>query len=112
MKVQLGKFLGRSFKAILKGEFLLRMQVDKVFPHILWFFALMWVSIWLSMKIDATLIRVEQNKRILGDLEIYHAEKTEALVRLNRFSTIQYKLEEMGSKVGLPEKPATVLKKK
>lgn len=112
MKWNLGKAMARSFKAILKGEFLLRMQVDKVFPHILWLFALMWVSIWLSMKIDATLTQVEQNKKVLGDLEIYHAEKTEELVRLNRFSTVQYKLEQMGSAVNLPEQPATVLKKK
>lgn len=112
MKVNVGQFLTRSAKAILKGEFLLRMRVDKVFPHILWLFALMWVSIWLSMKIDDTLIRVEQNKQVLKDLEIYHTEKTEALVRLDRFSTVQHKLEQMGSEVGLPEKPATVLKKK
>lgn len=112
MKWNVAKALSRSFKAILKGEFLLRMRVDKVFPHILWLFVLMWVSIWLSMKIDATLTRVEQNKRVLGDLEIYHAEKTEELVRLNRFSTVQHKLEQMGSEVNLPERPATVLKKK
>ena len=112
MKANVVKYLSRSFRAIIKGEFLLRLQVDKVFMHILWLFALIWVSIWLSMKIDATLMQVEKNKKVLNDLEIYHAEKTEELVRLNRFSTVQSKLEQMGSPVNLPEQPATVLVKK
>ena len=108
----MGRWLRNAFLAAIKGEFLLRLQVSKYFIHIIFTFFLFWVSIWLSMKIDATLTRVEQNKRVLGDLEIYHAEKTEELVRLNRFSTVQHKLEQMGSEVNLPERPATVLKKK
>ena len=105
-------FLTNGFKAVIKGEFLLRLKVDKLFPHIVYTFAIFMLTIWLSIKIDATLSEVERNKTVLNDLEIYHAEKTNELVRLNRFSTVQENLAKTGSSVTVPEKPAAIIKKR
>jgi hypothetical protein len=98
--------------AILKGELLLRLQVDKLFIHIAYLFLIVFIGIYLNMKIDNTLTRLEKNKRILNDLEIYHAEKTDELVKLGRFSTVQQNLRQMGSALDTPSEPATTLKKR
>ena len=79
--------------------------------HILYLFILAWVSIWLSLKVDKTLTRVEENKVDLRDLEIYHAEKEAELVRLHSASTTAKRLKQLGSDVTLPEKPAVKISK-
>ena len=101
-----------SVQAIFKGEYLLRLGVDKYFIHIIYTFILIWLSIYLSMKIDTTLTTMERNRTVLKDLEIYHAEKTNELVRLNRFSSVEKNLEALGSDVAIPSKPATIIKKR
>ena len=70
---------------------------------------LAWISILLSLKVDQTLTRVEENKKDLRDLEVYHAEKEAELVRLHSASTTAKRLKELGSDVALPEKPAVKL---
>lgn len=101
-----GKWLGNAFLAALQGEFLLRLHVNKLFIHIVYTFFLFWVSIWLSMRVEKTLTKVEDNRVILEDMKIYHSQKTVELVSLGRMSTVQRLLEESGSDVGLPEEPA------
>lgn len=63
-------------------------------------------SIWLSLRIEKTLTRVEDNRKVLADMEIYHAQKTVELAGLSRMSKVQAMLEESGSKLTMPEKPA------
>ena len=99
-------FLSNAFTAVLKGEFLLRLRIDKLFPHIVYTFII------FSIKIDSTFSKVEYNKTVLNDLEIYYTEKTNEIVRLNRFSTIQDNRARTGSKVTVPEKPAATIKKR
>lgn len=100
------RVLRNSLMAILKGEFLIRIRCDKYFPHIIYTFFLLWMMIWLNLKIETTMAKVERNKEKLGEMKIYHAQKTVSLVSLNRISTVERLLEEHGSDVGLPEKPA------
>ena len=50
--------------------------------------------------------RVEDNRKVLADMEIYHAQKTVELAGLSRMSKVQAMLEESGSKLTMPEKPA------
>ena len=102
----IGVLLKNSFTAIMKGEFLLRLNVGKYFIHIIYTFFLFWVSIWLSLRIEKTLTRVEDNRKVLADMEIYHAQKTVELAGLSRMSKVQAMLEESGSKLTMPEKPA------
>lgn len=96
-----------TFKALSKGELLLSLGVHKYYMHILYLFLLAWISIWLSLKVDKTLTLVEENKKDLRDLEIFHAEKEADLVRLHSAFTTEKRLKQLGSTVTLPEKPAT-----
>jgi hypothetical protein len=115
MKVN-GKELWQAFrnslKALRRGEFLLAIGAHKYYLHILYLFVLAWATILLSLKVDKTLIRVEQNKQDIRALEIYRAEKEAELVRLHSASSTLKRLERMGSQVTLPEKPATKISKR
>ena len=99
-------WLKNAALATLKGELLLRLHVSRYFIHIIYTFFLFWVSIWLSLRIEKTLTRVEDNRKVLADMEIYHAQKTVELAGLSRMSKVQAMLEESGSKLTKPEKPA------
>jgi len=105
-----GQWLKGAFKAAIKGEFLLRLKVSKYFIHIIYTFFLFWASIWLSLKIEKTMTRVEDNRAILQDIEIYHAQKTVELASMGRMSKVEEMLRESGSTLGMPEKPADKIK--
>lgn len=47
-----------------------------------------------------------KNKEILNELKIYHTEKTVQIVSMDRITTINRMLEDKGSQVSFPEKPA------
>ena len=95
-----------TLRSIGRGDILIRMQVHRLFPYILYLFALAWLSIWLSYKVEKTMYRVEVNKDIIENLKIDNANKTCEIVSLTRISTIEKLLEETGSEVKAPEKPA------
>ena len=105
------EIIKNSVWAILHGEFLLRLRIDKFFPHILWTFLLFWGMILSGMMVQKTLVKVEKNKSVLSEMKIYHAQKTVQIARLGRLSTVEQLLEENGSDVTLPEKPADVIRK-
>ena len=90
----------------------LTIGAHKYYMHILYLFILAWVSILLSLKVDGTLTKVEENKVALRVLEIYHAEKEADLVRLHSASTTTKRLKELGSDVTLPVKPAQKIDKR
>ena len=102
----IGKAIGRFVRALTKGELLLSIGAHKYYMHVLYLFLLAWLSILLSLKVDGTLTRVEENKVELRNLEIYHAEKEAELVRLHSASAAARRLEQLGSEVKLPEQPA------
>lgn len=103
-------FIKNSFTAILKGEFLLRLNVGRYFAHIVYTFFLFAMVIWLSLMIETSMAKVEKNKAILRELEIQHSQKTFEVVKLSRRSEVESELKRMGSNVGEPQRPATVLK--
>ena len=107
----LWKSVGNAFRALSRGELLLSLGVHKYYLHILYLFVLAWITILLSQKVDQTHTRVQENKKDLRDLEVYHAEKEAELVRLHSASTTAKRLKELGSEVALPEKPAIKLDK-
>ena len=61
------KFLKNSLVAILRGELLLRLNVNKYFPQIAYTFLLFALSILFSIMVDGTLGKVEQNKQTLQE---------------------------------------------
>ena len=100
------------WKALTKGDLLLSMGVHKYYMHVLYLFILAWISILLSLKVDGTLTKVEENKAALRDLEIFHAEKEAELVRLHSASTTAKRLKQLGSDVAQPEQPAIKIDKR
>ena len=110
------KEIGRSFRnfwrALGKGELLLSIGAHKYYMHILYLFVIAWISILLSLKVDGTLTKVEENKTVLRDLEIFHAEKEAELVRLHSASTTEKRLKQLGSDVTLPAQPAIKIDKR
>lgn len=108
---RIASFMKNSPGAILKGEFLMRLKVSRYFVHILYTFLLFGVVIWISLSIDTTLCKVENNKATLKELEIVHSQKTFEVVSLRRRASVRQMLEKLGSEVTEAEKPATVLTK-
>ena len=111
-KIQdVGRLLKDCFLAILKGQFLLRLNIGRYFIHIVYVFFLFAMLIWYSLRVDSTLSRIESNKKLLKELEIKHSNMEFELRTLNRRITIDEMLQKSGSKVTETEAPATVLKK-
>ena len=106
----LGTWLKNSVRAILRGEFLLRLNVGRYFIHIVYTFFLIAMIIWISLMIESTMTKVEKGKAELRELEIVHTQKTFDVVKLTRRSSINEMLQQMGSKVTEPQQPATQLK--
>ena len=103
--------LKEILKAIGHGDILLRLRVDKLLPYILYVFFLSMVSIFLSYKAEQTMVIREKNKETLETLKIYCAQKTSDIVSLDRISTVETTLEELGSDLRQPTKPASIIKR-
>lgn len=110
-KVQdVGRLLKDGLSAIMHGQLLMRLDIGRYFVHIVYTFLLMALVIWFSLKIDGTLTRYETNQALIKELETEHADMEFDLRTLNRRLAIEQLLEEKGSKVKSPQKPAKVLK--
>jgi hypothetical protein len=103
-------WIKNAVKAALRGELLLRLNVSRYFIHIVFTFFLFGMSILLSLKIEKTLATVEKNRKALSDVEIFHTQKTVELAGYSKMDRVQEMLNENGSKLTLPEKPADRLK--
>jgi len=111
-KIQdLGRGLRNSLGAMLRGEFLLRLNIGRYFVHIVYVFFLIAMVIWISLMIENTMTKVEKSKAELQELEIVHTQKVFDLVSLSKRSSVRELLESKGSKVTEPAAPATVLVK-
>ena len=97
-------------KSIGRGDILIRMRVDKLFPYILYTFFLGIVSIWLSYKAENTMHMVEVNKERTESLKYENANKNCEIIGLSRISTVETMLKEAESDVTVPEKPAYIIK--
>ena len=107
----IGLFFKNSFVAMLKGEFLLRLNIGRYFIHIAYTFLLFGLIIWMSLMIETTMSKVEKNKAVLKELEIVHSQKVFELVNVSRRSSVEQMLGQLGSDVKEAEKPATVVKR-
>lgn len=104
------KSIGISIKNIViasfRGELLMRMGCDKVFMHIVYTFMLFWIMILMNIMVENTLSKVEKNKEVLTELQIYHTEKMVQLAGMGRITKTGKMLESKGSPVTFPQKPA------
>ena len=95
-----------SFKAILKGEFILRLNLGRYFIHIASCILLVAMTIWISLMIDSTMTRVQKNRRTLEQQQNEIAALTYKMAKATRRTEVEKKLEEMGSKLREPTRPA------
>ena len=107
---KIGHAIKEFFISLGRGDLLTRLRVDRALPYILYLFFLGCISIWLSYQAEQTMLTVQKNNETIKTLKIYHAQKTYELVGLDRIATVEKMLEEAGSDVKAPEKPADVLK--
>ena len=106
----IGRFLKRCFLSIIHGKFLLQLNVEKYMVHIVLVFFLFAMAILFSFGVDNTLARMERNRHAIEELEIRRSKLEFELKTINRRAEVISILKEQGSKVGEPEKPATLLK--
>ena len=91
-KINMASSVKSIVKSIISGDILLRLRVDKLFPYILYAFALGWISIFMSYKMEQTLGVVEKNRTELETLKIHHAQKTCEYVCIYSCSVFIYSL--------------------
>lgn len=103
----INSLLKNVFHAVMKGEFLLRLNVGKYFIHIIYTFFLFGMVIWTSLAIETTMAKVERNKAVLKELEIANAQKYYDLAKASGRYDMEQRLKSMGSEVGEARKPAT-----
>ena len=99
-----------TIRSFATGKILLKLGFDKLFPFILYTFFLAVVSIWLSYKAEITMQKVEENKKRIENLKIENLDKTCKIISLTRISKIEKMLDESGSEVKAPKKPAYRIK--
>ena len=102
--------LKNGFTAIIKGDFLLRINAGKYFIHIAFTFVLLWVVIFQSLMAETALRNVEKNKEKIRELEVIYADKTFEVASMSRRSSVQQRLQDMGSELREPEQQTIVLK--
>lgn len=107
---KVGKAAKETLISIGQGTFLLRLRVDKLLPYILVFFTLGCLNIWLNYETEQAALKVEKNKAELEALKIYHADMNGKVVEINRLSTVEEMLKNAGSEIGIPEKPADIIR--
>lgn len=99
------KWIGSVVGAILKAELLLRLRVDKYFIHIVYTFSIFILLIWLSLKIEMTMSKVEQQQRQLTELRYENSRLIFERERAGSRLEIDKKLQAYGSLVDEAQKP-------
>lgn len=105
-KGAIGK-LRNAIVAIGKGDFIVKMRVDRYFAHIIVIFLLCLCSMYLSFKAEQTMLRKERNKAEIETLKIRRSQMAVRIASMNRLTTVDAKLKEMGSELEAPQQPAT-----
>lgn len=100
-----------AFKAIIKGEFLLRLNIGKYFIHVVWAFLLLGLFIAFNLGVDTSLAKVEKNKEALKELETQNSDLEFKMESIHRRSSVKDMLEQMGSTLQENEEAVTELKK-
>ena len=107
-----GGFIINSIQAAFRADFLKRAHIDRYFLHIIYIFFLFVMAIWMKLEIEQTMAVMEENRERVMDYRIYHAQKTYEAVKLDRLTTVQTMLQEKGSALTIPDRPADVIKEK
>lgn len=104
---RLGIFLKNTVQSIFAGTFLLRLHITGHFAEILVCIMIAFFSIWVSMRIDNTLTQVKKNDAVLKEQRYQIDVRQYKLNRLDSRIQVEKSLENMGSDLRQPQKPAT-----
>lgn len=107
----IGVFLKNSFLAIIRGQFLMRLRIDEYFIHIVYVFFLLAMFILISLGVENSLGKVEENKQTIKELQIVWSDKTFEMAGRSSRSAVEQTLRDMGSKLGEPTQAATEIRK-
>ena len=102
--------LKNSFQAILKGEFLLRLNIGRYFIHIASCCLLVAATIWISLLIDNTLTKVQRNRLTIKAQQDTITVLTFELSKATRRTEVEKRLISMGSDLRDATRPAKRLK--
>ena len=106
----LWSLLKNSVQAILKGEFLLRLNIGRYFIYIASCCTVVALTIWISLLIDSTLTKVQRNRKTIEEQQNEIAVLTYELSKATRRTEVERKLEILGSDLRDATKPANQLK--
>lgn len=98
--------LKENIIAFIRGELGLRKGYDKYLRHIITVAVLIATVLYLFLKTEESLKQIEDNKVLIDDLRISHSTLHSKLVSFDRPSSINIKLNSMGSSIKIPNKPA------
>jgi len=104
------KITANLFKSVLRGDIVLKL--DRFLPHIIVTMVLCIVCIYASLKIDETMVAREKNRRVLEETKICYSQKVCKLAEMRQVNNVVELLAEEGIEVSMPQKPATIIKKK
>lgn len=99
--------IGHLFHSIASGEFLLTLGLDRYIIHVIYTFVLFMATIWIGIQVEKTFIKVEANKAEINELKVESNKLDFQLEQLNNANYLEQLLEEKGSALRYPEKPAT-----
>lgn len=107
--MNIATFIKNSIVAIFKGEFILRLGIGKYFFHIVYVFLLLSLTIWLSLMMDSSMNKVENNKAEIHKLETIYTMRKYELEQCNDRRIVRERLEALGSTLAEPSVPANRL---
>ena len=102
--------LKNSFQAILKGEFLLRLNIGRYFIHIASCCLLVAATIWISLLIGNTLTKVQRNRLTIKAQQDTITVLTFELSKATRRTEVEKRLISMGADLRDATRPAKRVK--
>ena len=108
--MKISSTLRNILKAVINGSLMLQLHLDKHFIKVIVCMGMCLLTIWISLLIDNTMMKVKRNNDTLKEQQKELSRKAYQRRELTRRSTIELRLENMGSEIRKPEKPAKELK--
>lgn len=100
----------RLLKSVARGDIVLKL--DRFLPHIILGAVLCIVCIFVNLKFDETLVEREQNRKLLEETKISYNQKVCQLAEMRQVNNVVRLLAEQDITVAMPEKPATIVRRK
>lgn len=98
------------WEGLIEGDILERLNAYKYAKYVLVFIAFCLVMIAMSLIFQGEMVRQRASKKQLDETSIVHKEVLYNKEKTESLNAIMTKLDEVGSSLNFPEKPATNIK--